>query len=574
MYFDDQETKILNNLKAAGKFAGKKLARAIFKLVAPYLPILAIIAFCVFILLMLVGAVYSSLPSSGVLAGIGPSQDDEKLKAFYVDLAERYSYKDLYRISGNEKKPFYPGKSARFDGGYADYYGRDREHRLEWGLIHSALLYRAYCAGEEKIDLSLAEKVADELHPVLYYRASTITYYPPSNAEDAEPHTEKIWLLAEAYTYRGHIIYKYKPMTTETRPDGSAISYEPPAGFDQILANPYQRLDDWMAREYGIVSDFDLARKALLEAGKGFTQGKETLEWLLEKYQPEVFSSGAMIPPELMAYFKEASDRYGIPVWFLAAVAWVESGFLPDADNSGTGSPVYCYGIMQVSEENWNAYAPRLGYDPKGNRNDPKAQIDVGAYMLHELGLKYVNWNSPDWKEQTLAVLTHYGGFQTRGRYSSPQERCRKEYAEKIWGVAESLRSPAVWPVPGRYAISNYFRKVDPSLYQDYHHGIDIPAERGEQVVSASAGIVTFAGWLGDYGWCVKITDGSHIYLYAHLSKIAVSQGQTVRPGGSVGLIGDTGKAFGCHLHFEVRGLSDDLNSCIDPLLLAGSNML
>ncbi len=90
------------------------------------------------------------------------------------------------------------------------------------------------------------------------------------------------------------------------------------------------------------------------------------------------------------------------------------------------------------------------------------------------------------------------------------------------------------------------------------HNGIDFHAGKGTAVVAAAAGMVVVSrdsGWGGGYGQyiVIKHSNGTQT-LYAHLSDNAVSEGQEVSQGQRIGSSGDTGKSFGAHLHFEVRG--------------------
>ncbi len=88
---------------------------------------------------------------------------------------------------------------------------------------------------------------------------------------------------------------------------------------------------------------------------------------------------------------------------------------------------------------------------------------------------------------------------------------------------------------------------------------VDIGASRGTDVYAAAAGTVIIArggnGWNGGYGNYVVIqhSNGTQT-LYAHASKLLVSQGDTVTQGQTIALVGATGEATGPHLHFEVRG--------------------
>jgi murein DD-endopeptidase MepM/ murein hydrolase activator NlpD len=85
------------------------------------------------------------------------------------------------------------------------------------------------------------------------------------------------------------------------------------------------------------------------------------------------------------------------------------------------------------------------------------------------------------------------------------------------------------------------------------HSGVDIRAAYGRSVPSAADGEVTFAGERGGYGQLVVVRHADGVETrYAHLSSIDVKVGQRVQSGEMVGRIGQTGRATGPHLHFEV----------------------
>lgn len=85
------------------------------------------------------------------------------------------------------------------------------------------------------------------------------------------------------------------------------------------------------------------------------------------------------------------------------------------------------------------------------------------------------------------------------------------------------------------------------------HSGVDIRAAYGRSVPSAADGEVTFAGERGSYGQLVVLRHADGVETrYAHLSSIDVKVGQRVQGGEMVGRIGQTGRATGPHLHFEV----------------------
>jgi murein DD-endopeptidase MepM/ murein hydrolase activator NlpD len=86
------------------------------------------------------------------------------------------------------------------------------------------------------------------------------------------------------------------------------------------------------------------------------------------------------------------------------------------------------------------------------------------------------------------------------------------------------------------------------------HQGIDQGASTGTPIGASKAGTVIYAGWQGGYGNLVLIDhhDGV-VTAYAHQSRMAVSRGQSVSQGATIGYVGNTGNSTGPHLHFETR---------------------
>lgn len=113
-------------------------------------------------------------------------------------------------------------------------------------------------------------------------------------------------------------------------------------------------------------------------------------------------------------------------------------------------------------------------------------------------------------------------------------------------------------PCGGR--ITSYFGyRIHPIFKTKiYHTGIDIGAPMGTPIKAANSGKVIYTGWYGGYGKVVIIDHGKvngkpTTTLYAHQSRIAVSNGQNVSKGKVIGYVGSTGYSTGPHLHFEVR---------------------
>jgi murein DD-endopeptidase MepM/ murein hydrolase activator NlpD len=86
-----------------------------------------------------------------------------------------------------------------------------------------------------------------------------------------------------------------------------------------------------------------------------------------------------------------------------------------------------------------------------------------------------------------------------------------------------------------------------------FHAGVDLKAAYGQEVAVAAPGRVVFTGERGAYGQLVIVAHASGVETrYAHLSAIAVQPGQQLASGELVGRVGQSGRATGPHLHFEV----------------------
>lgn len=117
---------------------------------------------------------------------------------------------------------------------------------------------------------------------------------------------------------------------------------------------------------------------------------------------------------------------------------------------------------------------------------------------------------------------------------------------------------PAIQPVSEaklKQMASGYGRRVDP-VYgtAKFHEGMDFACDVGTPVYATGDGVVSAAGWHSGYGNRIDINHGfNYLTRYAHLSKVNVRPGQTVKRGDLIGLSGNTGKSTGPHVHYEVR---------------------
>lgn len=110
------------------------------------------------------------------------------------------------------------------------------------------------------------------------------------------------------------------------------------------------------------------------------------------------------------------------------------------------------------------------------------------------------------------------------------------------------------WPTTGRITSRFGGRRSPGGIGSTNHKGIDIAAPRGTPVYAADGGTVTYAGWMGGYGYLVRINHGNgYETYYGHNSSLTVSVGAHVYKGQQIARVGSTGNSTGNHCHFEVR---------------------
>jgi murein DD-endopeptidase MepM/ murein hydrolase activator NlpD len=98
------------------------------------------------------------------------------------------------------------------------------------------------------------------------------------------------------------------------------------------------------------------------------------------------------------------------------------------------------------------------------------------------------------------------------------------------------------------------FRRVINGQPRMPHSGIDYSADRGTPVVASNRGRVALLGEFFFAGRLVALDHGLGLYtLYFHLDGVAVSEGQMVERGQTVGTVGTTGRSTGPHLHFGAQ---------------------
>ena len=202
---------------------------------------------------------------------------------------------------------------------------------------------------------------------------------------------------------------------------------------------------------------------------------------------------------------------------------------------------------------------------PAGNNlstSDKALQSDAGIQLL----------NSGDSSQSSLAGQTSSiagsSGLTEQEKITSLKDSIdwlskeatiQEQSLQELSLAAEKKSSrwaatPSIWPVKG-WVTSGFGPRVSPFTEKPaWHDGLDIGAAANAPVQAPAQGRVTAIGFDPKLGNLVKIDHGFGIEtLYGHLAKALVKEGQRVKRGEVVGLVGSSGLATGPHLHYMVK---------------------
>lgn len=152
-----------------------------------------------------------------------------------------------------------------------------------------------------------------------------------------------------------------------------------------------------------------------------------------------------------------------------------------------------------------------------------------------------------------IIAISSYENDKLVGR-EIVKEEVVMEAVPKI--VERGTRIPPTYikPISGGRQTSGFGKRARPTKgASTYHKGVDWAVPTGTAVFASCGGTVAKAGWGSGYGYVVYINheDGRQT-RYAHLSKVLVKAGQTVKQGERIALSGNTGVSSGPHVHFEI----------------------
>jgi len=159
---------------------------------------------------------------------------------------------------------------------------------------------------------------------------------------------------------------------------------------------------------------------------------------------------------------------------------------------------------------------------------------------------------SPQYVKATIDEYTTLRNQAMSGRISRALESGLSSSYMGDWTALAD--APSLWPVDGRLG-SGFGERQDPINGEGaFHSGIDIDAPWGTPVRAAGDGVVSGTDQGAGYGKEITIDHGHDLTtVYGHLSSIAIVPGEHVTRGQIIGYVGQTGRATGPHLHYEVR---------------------
>lgn len=154
--------------------------------------------------------------------------------------------------------------------------------------------------------------------------------------------------------------------------------------------------------------------------------------------------------------------------------------------------------------------------------------------------------------EQILNSSLKNRQLQSKINFTSSSFRQIEEfvkYRHKLWE-----HTPFVLPAKGQIT-SGFGYRLHPILGENaMHEGLDISNSRWTPIFATADGIVTTSGPNSSFGNLVVLDHGNgYTTKFGHLTKIMVDKGQLVKRYGLIGYMGDTGRATGIHLHYEVH---------------------
>ncbi|MGB3860791.1 MAG: peptidoglycan DD-metalloendopeptidase family protein [Candidatus Aminicenantaceae bacterium] len=178
--------------------------------------------------------------------------------------------------------------------------------------------------------------------------------------------------------------------------------------------------------------------------------------------------------------------------------------------------------------------------------------------------------------QEVIEIEPGLGGGENDQEVSLPESNHQmnlnrlEEISEKADGIGTNLNTltnfyknqmqelaatPSISPTKGYWASPFGWRDDPFTGKRTFHPGVDVATHHGNPVMATADGLVLSTQTDRIGGKTIKIShpNSGYVTIYCHLSKYMVKPGERVKRGDTIGLVGQTGRARGPHVHYEVR---------------------
>jgi len=283
-----------------------------------------------------------------------------------------------------------------------------------------------------------------------------------------------------------------------------------------------------------LVADLLVISHYVIRTGEVWELSAFRAEALSARQQTVAFSTAVDDLKKRLTSMKEVNQRLRVMLGIDAPKAGDQfNGRGGEETPLPEGSPLIIADKLQ-KEVGLQGASERIGVDGQGEQVNASESREIDEQELIAAVHANIAWlaKEADRQEQSLQELS-----------------LAAEQRSSRWAA-----TPSVWPVKG-WVTSGFGPRVSPFTEKPaWHDGLDIGAAANAPVQAPAQGRVTSVGFDSKLGNVVKLDHGFGIEtLYGHLAKALVKEGQRVKRGDVVGLVGSTGLATGPHLHYMVK---------------------
>ena len=332
---------------------------------------------------------------------------------------------------------------------------------------------------------------------------------------------------------------------------------------DEALIDALQELDDFVDLQH---TRIQAAESAILTAEAEAAAARAEAEWYVdeietirERLRQRAIEAYVQPPVDVVEQFSTSLNESAVKLFLLDLAIGNELEITDELRTAEAQLEVVRRRAVDRAEdadEERQAQQQRLA-----DLEDARA---AAMELRLEIQSRIEEWNlvSADIEQSDKEMEQEIFRIEEEIRRREEERRRQEEEARRRAIEEERRRHEAehgpfelvAWPADGE-KTSGFGPRVHPIFGTvRQHNGIDLGGDTGDRVRAARSGEVILAGQRGGFGNTIVIYHGlGYSTLYAHLSRIEVSEGQQVQSGDRIGAIGSTGWSTGPHLHFELR---------------------